>query len=236
MSSTRLPGKVLLPLNGNTILEQVISRIKQAKSIGEIIVLTTEDRDDDKICELCAKIDIKFFRGSLNDVLDRYYQAADKFGVKDICRITADCPLVDPDEIDKLAEIYNKGEYDYVANNHPKASLPDGLDCEIFSHNALKRAWQGARLASEREHVTPYIWNHPEMFRNYNYLNPVDLSRYRLTVDEPADYEMLKAIFANVKELKLANIVDYIRGNPSVARLNDGIIRDSGYFQSLKND
>ncbi|MFA4833307.1 MAG: glycosyltransferase family protein [Patescibacteria group bacterium] len=236
ISSTRLPGKVLLPLGGKTVLENVVERVRKAKLIGETVVATSNGKDDDKIVELCETRGIKYFRGSLDDVLDRYYQTAKHFQAESICRITADCPLIDPEVIDRVAKKYLEGEYDYVSNTHPTATYPDGLDVEIFSFKALERAWQEAILLSEREHVTSYIWNNPDKFKIGNVKNSLDLSTYRLTIDENKDYELLKKIFKEVSNLTMLNIVKFLDERQDIKNINADITRDEGYYKSLEND
>jgi len=240
MSSTRLPGKVLLPLGGVTVLEHTIGQVKKAKHIGRIIVATSDSADDDAIAKLCKKIGVPVFRGSLSDVLDRYYQTAKKFGAEHIARVTSDCPVIDPAIIDRVAEEYErdseKGECDYISTGRITTTFPDGMDTEIFSFKALEQAWNEAKLPSEREHVTPFIWNHPERFRVVEVKNDRDLSAVRLTLDEPNDYMVLQDIVKNVPELTMENIVSYLKTNPDVAMKNASIVNNEGYFKSLHED
>lgn len=236
MQSTRLPKKVLLPLAGKTILENVVDRVRQAKTIGQVIVATSTEGADNAIAELCEEKGIQYFRGSHEDVLDRFYQTAKQFRAEHICRITADCPLIDPVVIDEAVEAYKKGGYDYVSNSHPIATYPDGFDTWIFSFAALEKSWQEAKLPSEREHVTSYIWNHPEIFKNFNIKNKNDLSEYRLTIDEERDYEVLKIIVKQVKDLTMENIVKFLDEHKEVKKINAPIERDAGYKKSLEQD
>ncbi len=236
MSSTRLPGKVLLPLGSATVLEHTIRQVKQAKRIGQIIVATSDCADDDVIVALCEKIRVPVFRGSLDDVLDRFYQAAKKFNAGHICRITADCPLIDPKIIDHVAEEYEKRSYDYISTGRITSTFPDGMDTEIFSFEALETAWKTAKLPSEREHVTSFIWNHPERFRVIEIRNDRDLSAIRLTLDELADYTVLQDVVAHVPKLSMNAIVSYLQEHPDIAAMNGSIIRDAGYLKSLRKD
>lgn len=236
MSSTRLPKKVLLPLGNKTVLENVINRVRQAKLISNIIVATSVEFADDVLEKFCLEKKINCFRGDSDDVLDRYYQTARQFKVEHICRITSDCPLIDPVVVDKAAGIYLTGKYDYIANNHPIATYPDGLDTEIFSFFALKKTWKEASLPSEREHVTSYIWKNPDKFKIYNLKNNKDLSGYRLTIDEEKDYKLLQAIFSQVKDLTTINIINFLDNDQKTRDINKNIIRDEGYLQSLIND
>lgn len=236
MSSSRLPGKMLLPLGSGTVLEHTIHQVRKAKSMGKIVLATTNRPDDDGIVELCKKIDIPVFRGSLEDVLDRYYQAARQAGAEHICRITGDCPLIDPTIIDRVADEYERSKCGYISTGRVESTFPDGMDTEIFSFAALERAWNEAKLPSEREHVTPYIWKHPNLFKISEFKNDRDLSKVRLTIDEPVDYEVLKNIVANVRDLSMNSIVEYLEKHPEVAALNGSIMRDEGYAKSLKTD
>ena len=236
MRSTRLPKKVLLPLGGKTILENVVDRVRQAKTISQIIVVTSNEPDDDAIAKFCEEKEIQYFRGSHEDVLDRFYQAAKQFKAEHICRVTADCPLIDPAVIDEAVKQYIDNGYDYVSNSHPVATYPDGFDTWVFSFAALEKSWQEAKLPSEREHVTSYIWNHPEKFNIFNVKNNVDLSAYRLTIDEKKDYQALKIIVDQVKELTMENIVKFLDEHEEVRKINAPIQRDEGYYKSLEED
>jgi len=235
-SSTRLPGKILLPLGDTTILGHTVRQAKKAKRIGRIVVATSDESSDDATEKHCQEVGVDVFRGSLGDVLDRFYHAALAHSATDICRITADCPVIDPTVIDRAAAEYEKGAYDYISTGRSGTMFPDGMDTEIFSFAALERAWREAKLKSEREHVTPYIWKHPEMFRVGEVKNERDLSHVRLTVDEPEDYEVLKKIVAEVRPLTMNAMVKYLAAHPEVAAINRSIIRDEGYAKSLQED
>jgi spore coat polysaccharide biosynthesis protein SpsF (cytidylyltransferase family) len=235
-SSNRLPNKVLLPLGESTVLEQVIDRVKKAKNIEKIVVATSTDKSDDKIVELCKKINVGVFRGSMDDVLGRYYEAAKEFKATDICRITSDCPLIDPVIIDKVVDEYNQKECDYASNSHPVATFPDGLDVWVFSFEALEKSYKEATLESEREHVTSYIWNHPESFKVCSVENSKDQSEYRLTIDEEKDYELIKTIFNKADISSTDSIIKFLDENPDISNLNKSINRDEGYKKSVEKD
>ena len=162
MGSTRLPGKVLMELEGKPLLQRVVERVKRAKKIDEIIIATTKNKEDKKLTEFAEKLKVKSYAGSEDDVLDRYYQAAKKFGAENIVRITSDCPLIDPEIVDDIISYYLNNDFDYVSNTI-SPTYPDGLDTEVFSFKALERAWKEAKKGFEREHVTPYINRHPEI-------------------------------------------------------------------------
>ena len=199
-NSTRLPKKVLLKLGSMTVLEQVVRRIKKSKLIKKVIVATTTDKSDDIIANLCHRKKIKFFRGDMNNVLDRYYQAAKHFNLKHICRITSDCPLIDPDIIDLVANRYLQTGVDYISNSRPESTYPDGLDLEIFSFKVLARTRKEAKLLSEQEHVTPYIWKNPKKFKSLIVKNKTDLSNLRWTLDELIDYKLIKKIYDKLEK------------------------------------
>lgn len=236
LSSTRLPNKMLLPLNGKTVLENVVDRVKKAKNIDKVIVATSNQPEDIQIENLCKSKKIICFRGDLNDVLDRYYQTAKKYKIKHIARITGDCPLIDSGLIDKVADVYLSNNYDYISTGRIVSTFPDGLDTEIFNFNSLEKTWREAKLPSEREHVTPYIWKNTDKFKVFTVINNIDLGNYRLAIDEEKDYLLIKNIYENVKVLTTENILKYIDKNMNVKIINAEIERDEGYFKSLKED
>lgn len=235
-NSQRLPGKVLLPLGGKTILENVVERVSKAKKVNQVIVATSVNSSDDKIADLCESRNLTCFRGDLDDVLSRFYEAAKKFEAKNICRITADCPLIAPELIDQAVEAFEEGKYDYISTGRIESTFPDGLDTEIFTFEALEKAFKEAKLSSEREHVTPYIWKNPDKFNTHTLNNNEDLSNIRLTVDESEDYELMKKIYEQVKDLKWQEVVRFLLKNKEYLKLNEKIKRDEGYFKSLKKD
>ena len=239
MSSTRLPGKVLLPLGGKTVLEHIIERVKDSKKIDKIIVATSDRKEDDRIVQLCQKANIDCFRGSENDVLDRYYQAAKYFRFLNIARITGDCPLIDPEIVDQVIELYQKENLDYATNVIPP-TFPAGLDVEIFFFKALKKAWQETKMKSEKEHVTIYMWQNPKLFRQKHLNNPIDLSGKRWTLDNPEDYEFIKKIYDNLYPIKpkfrMNDILEFLGANPELEKINKSIKRNEGLEKSLKED
>lgn len=241
MSSTRLPGKIMKDIEGEPMLWRVIERVKAAKNTQDIIIATTENEADRQVIEFAQKRGINVFAGSESDVLDRYYQAARFFGNPEvIIRVTSDCPLIDPEIIDKTIEFFLKNDFDYASTGRIQSTFPDGLDTEVFKLSALERAWREAKLLSEREHVTPYIWKNPRLFKVGELKNEKDLSHLRWTVDEERDLEFVRAVFQNLyrsdKIFHLNDVLDFLERNPEVAEKNQGIIRDEGYFKSLKED
>lgn len=236
MGSTRFPGKIFLPLGDTTVLGSTVRQVGEARRIGGIVVATSDDVSDDATAKHATELGAKVFRGSLHDVLDRYYRAARSVGAEHICRITADCPLIDPAVIDRAAAAYDSEKPDYLSTGREATTFPDGLDTEIFSFAALERAWKGATLRSEREHVTPYMWKHPALFKLAEIRNDRDLSDVRLTIDAPADYEVLQRIVAEVRPLRMGAMVEYLTAHPDIARVNGSIVRDEGYAKSLRED
>ena len=196
MGSTRLPGKVLMKISGRPVLTHIIERLKRAKLLKQIIIATTDQPIDRPIVKIVKRMPVKIFRGSQDDVLDRYYQAAKIYKLGTIVRITADCPLIDPQIIDQLLRYYlkNKARFDYLGL--PK-NYPEGIDTEVFTFSALRKAWQEAKLPSEREHVTPYLYKHPEIFR-LGRMPPGlkgNFSQIHLSVDEDSDLKLVREVF-----------------------------------------
>lgn len=192
MTSTRLFGKVMLPLCGKTVLEVMLKRVKAFKP--NIIIATTNDGTQKPIVELCKALHVNYYEGDTNDVLSRYYESAVHFGAKSgdtIVRLTSDCPLMDGEIIKKIVDFYNENSFEFVSNC-VRRTYPRGMDCETFSFNSLKMAFLNATTPFEKEHVTPYI-------RAHNHLGSVedseDFSKYRLTLDEDADYKAIKELY-----------------------------------------
>ena len=192
ISSSRLPGKVLLPVLDRPLLELEIERLRRAKYISKLLVATSQYSEDDLIASLCEKLEVDCFRGSLEDVLDRYYQAAKPYHPEHVVRVTGDCPLIDPGIIDNVIELHVNASNLYTSNTLPP-TFPDGLDVEVFSFHMLEQAWINATLSDEREHVTPWI---KKAAKNHskNFLNDSDQSNLRWTLDYQEDYLLIKEI------------------------------------------
>lgn len=190
MSSVRLPGKVLMPLFGMPMLLVMLDRVMASKRLDKVIVATSTDKTDDVIFDFCIKNGIGCFRGSLTDVLDRYYQAAMVFIPHHIVRLTADCPLINTEIMDKTIEKHLDGGFDFTAN----FGFPDGYDVEVMTLETLSRAWREASTPEEREHVTPYIRNNPDKFRIGRLENSQNMSHVKISVDTQEDYQRLKAL------------------------------------------
>ena len=196
MTSTRLPGKVLLPILGIPMLILQLERMRRATSIDGIVIATTVNAADDLIVELCVQHGVAYFRGSENDVLSRYAEAAHAFGIDVVVRVTSDCPLIEADLIDKVVNIFHQahGELDYVSNTL-QPSFPYGLAVEVFSRQVLDQAHCLAVQRAEREHVTPYIYWRPQEFRLKSLTHNENLSHHRWTVDTPEDFDLVSKIY-----------------------------------------
>lgn len=239
MGSTRLPGKVMKTLSGRPMLWHIITRLSYSKKIENIIVATTERQEDSVIVKLASEMGINFYCGSSEDVLDRYYQSAKIFNVDPLVRITADCPLIDPEIVDNIVDYYSKSTFDYVTNTI-EPTMPDGLDTEVFSFKTLEKAWTEAKKPSEREHVTPYIRNHPELFKLGNYEYEIDLSGMRWVVDEESDYrlisEVYKYLYKDGEIFYMNDVLNLLPRYPELNDINKNIKRNEGYIKSLEND
>lgn len=241
MGSTRLPGKVLMSLCKKPLLYHLIERVKRAKFIDRVIIATTEKAEDDRIEKFGKQVGIDVFRGNAEDVLDRYYRCAKKFGGDVIVRITGDCPFIDPAIIDETIKCFLDNNFDYVSNAYPVPSYPDGLDVEVFTFEALESAWRKAGLSSEREHATSYIWkNMDKIFSLGSVKYPIDLSGKRWTVDNKADFKFASEIYDNLYSRKpffdMNDILQLLKRKPELEDINKGIGRNEGYAKSLKGD
>ena len=238
MGATRLPGKVLMKVKSITLLEYEIKRVRQAKKIDKIVVATTTDKNDDEIEKLCKKIKTDCFRGSQEDVLDRYYRCSLGYPEYDnIVRITGDCPLIDPEIIDLVIAFFEKNKFDYAGNvESGKETFPDGMDVEIFKKSILNQAAKKAGLISEREHVTPYM-RKMKNIKKGNLENEFDFSHFRLTVDNPEDFKVVKFLIerSKINDGYLKYIV-LLTKHPDVMLKNMHIIRNEGLIKSLKKD
>ena len=227
VGSTRLPGKVLAALGGETVLSRVIRRVRRSALVQEIIVATTVSEKDDAIVAECARIQAQCFRGSEPDVLDRYYKCAKHCAADAVVRITADCPLIDPELVDRTVRAFLKNPSDY-ASNALVPTYPRGLDVEVFTMAALARAWREATHSYEREHVTPYIYEHPELFRLVSVTADADYSQYRWTLDTVEDLELLRAIYAsfnNRADFGWREVLRLMQREPQLAEINAHVMQ-----------
>lgn len=238
MTSTRLPGKVMMEICGRPVIDYLLERLSFCKNLQIIVLATTTNREDDPVADYVQKKGIPLYRGSEHDVLDRYYQAARQFGVTDIMRITADCPLLDPNICDRLVEAYLHKKVDYIVTAQ---TFAEGLDGEVFSFKILEKAWKEARLKTEREYVTQYFHNQKQLFKMSILHNERDDSKYRFTVDEKNDFLVVKSILEEFtrqgnKVYQTADIKKFLDAHPEIFVLNAHIIRNEGLQKSLKED
>lgn len=238
--STRLPGKVLKEIAGKSLLQIHLDRLLKCKSVSEIIVATTTNKEDKIIYDCAIKWGFSAFRGSETDVLDRYYQAVKCKKADWVVRVTSDCPLIDPELVDKVIEFVQKSNKDYGANIIIE-NYPDGQDIEVFKFSALEAAWRNANLLSEREHVTPFIRNNSDylggkLFTSINYPCEFDYSKIRMTVDEIKDFELIAVLINDLGTDKTwLEYTNYII-DKDLTTINGSIIRNLGLLKSLKND
>ena len=228
-SSSRLPNKILFPLCGEPLILRMVDRVKNAHLSGTVVLATSDHSSDDILYDLCQTSGIPCFRGNMLDLLDRHYQLALNYHAEAIVKIPSDCPLIDPQIIDRILSYYleNKDIYDYVSNLHP-ASYPDGNDVEVMSFSSLEKAWKSASRQLEREHTTPYIWENPDIFRIGNVLweNGKDFSTsHRWTIDYEEDYQFIEKIyeilFPKNPAFGLQDILELIEAYPDIAQIND---------------
>jgi spore coat polysaccharide biosynthesis protein SpsF len=238
-SSSRLPGKVLKPILGRPMLERQIERVLRATLIDKLVVATSIHTEDDTIAELCEKIDVPCFRGSLDDVLDRFYRACIPYHPDYVVRLTGDCPLADPSVIDQVIQACQSGGYDY-ASNTIQPTFPDGLDVEVCRFTALEDVWQKATMKSQREHVTPFFYQNPHLFKLGNVVRETDLSGLRWTVDNAADFALVTAIYEalypNRSDFSTADVLELLSRQPELLAINSDAQRNEGYVKSLQND
>ena len=226
--SSRLPGKVMMPLAGEPLFARMVERVRRARLAGTVVVAITTDPGDDVVAAYCAAHNLECFRGEAQDLLDRHYQAARHYDADVVLKIPSDCPLIDPAVIDEVVGFYLDfaERYDFVSNLHP-ATFPDGNDVEVMPFGALETAWHEAKRPLEREHTTPYFWENPDRFRlgNVAWETGLDYSMsHRWTIDYPEDYAFIKAVFEELYSLNpqfgLPEILQLLENRPDIARLN----------------
>jgi spore coat polysaccharide biosynthesis protein SpsF len=230
MTSTRLPGKVLLPLGGKPMLVRLVERLRRVEKADAIVIATTRNTSDDPIASLCQRIDVPCHRGSEHDVLSRYANAAREHSASTVVRITSDCPLIDPALIDRVISDFQAGEVDYVSNMLPP-TWPYGMAVEVFTDRALQEAHVEATQDSEREHVTPFIYWRPERYRLRNVPCHTNLGAHRWTVDTPEDYELVSRLFDAVypenPDFSLDDLLNAMDAHPDWLFVNQHIEQKS---------
>lgn len=234
LSSSRLPGKVLLDLAGMPALLRQVRRARRACCAGQVVVLTTSDPSDDPLEVFCLKHGLPYFRGSLHDVLDRYTQAARLFGAETIVRLTADCPAIDPGEIDHVVAEFEASGADFACNRLPPPftrSYPIGLDTEVIHARGLEQAWREASKPYQREHVMPFFYDEPGRFKVLQLHHQPDYGKLRWTLDTPEDYAVLRRIFEHFgghDDFSWLEVLDFCQRD-AAARANTGAHHKS-YF------
>lgn len=225
MGSARFPGKILKTINGKTLLEYQLERVKFAKTINQIIVATTIKETEEPIVQLCKKLCIDYYRGSEQDVLSRYYETAKNYHVDVIVRLTSDCPIIDPEVIDRVVSYYlsNQPSVDYVSNTLQR-TFPRGLDTEVFSFQALYKAYHNAVLPRDREHVTAYFYTNPDLFRLQSIENEHNYGNYRWTVDTEEDFELIRLILSELynqnNSFSLEDVIKLFKEYPEWNEIN----------------
>ena len=237
--STRLPGKVLLNIKGRTVINHVVTRVSASRCIDDVVVATTLLDQDIKLVSECAKLGVRVYCGSEQDVLDRYYQVSKILEPDHIVRITADCPVIDPMVIDLVVKKHLETDADYTSNTLD-IPFPDGQDVEVFKMSALKSAWCNANLASEREHVTPFIKLDQKTFKISKVLSKKHYSEMRWTLDEKEDLELISILFEKLYDFdplfSMEDILNVFDRDSSLSSINNMHIREEGYRKSLRND
>jgi spore coat polysaccharide biosynthesis protein SpsF len=229
MASTRLPGKVLAAIEGEPMLVRVVERAQRATTIDELVIATSIEREDEQIAILCLERGYACYRGSSLDVLDRVYQAAREYQAQIVVRLTGDCPLIDPDLIDQTVTAFLEADppVDFAANRLPNdKTFPVGTDTEVCTLSALERAWREADELHQREHVMPFLYEHPERFRTLMVRAEQDYSPYRWTVDTAEDLKLARkvyAMFGGRDDFSWLDVIDLYEREPSLAGINAAV-------------
>lgn len=228
MGSTRLPGKVLEVFAGKTALDHCVARTRACSAIDEVVIATTTQPADDVLIDVCRARGWRWFRGAEHDVLDRYYQAAREAGATDVVRITSDCPLTDPAVLTALiARFREPAGVDYASTSHPRPTFPLGISAEVVRFDVLARAWREDTNPAWREHVTPYVYRHPDRFRIVGYGCEADYSHHRWTLDTPEDAGLLRRLLAQLDEHQLSwrEALAVVVAHPEWQSINAGIVQ-----------
>ncbi|WP_150271182.1 cytidylyltransferase domain-containing protein [Paenibacillus tepidiphilus] len=226
MLSTRLPGKIMKQVVNKPLLEYQINQLRRAKTIDQLVIATTTNAAEQPIIDLCTRLSVDYFRGPEEDVLSRYYEAACHYGAETVVRLTSDCPLLDPAVVDEAVSEFlsNPEAYDYVSNTLER-TYPRGYDVEVFSMKVLEQAYKHAAQPAEREHVTPYLYQHPELFRLGQVKQVNDFSSYRITVDTKEDFELIARLITalsgkGTEQFTLDAVVSILQEHPEWASIN----------------
>lgn len=231
MTSSRLPGKVMLPALGRPMLAHLTSRLKTVQSIDEIVLATTVNATDDVLAEFAEKDGIKVFRGSEEDVMARVIGAAESAQADVVVEITGDCPIIDPDLIEQTIRVFKRNNAVYCANSFI-SSYPDGMDTQVITLEALKKSFSMTADPQDREHVSRHIVKNPQLFPHVYLVAPPSLHwpGLGLTLDEPADYELIRTLIENLGKDNLlfgcGDVIRFLRANPQVLKINDMVQRN----------
>jgi spore coat polysaccharide biosynthesis protein SpsF (cytidylyltransferase family) len=246
LGSSRFPNKVIKPILGQPMICHILNRLSNSKMLEKIIVAIPDSDKNSVLEQILKQNDALYFFGNEQDVLDRYYKCAKFFNVDIIVRITADDPFKDSSIIDKAIDIFieKSSDIDYVANcsydGSIRATYPEGLDVEVFSFSCLDKIWKSANKKSEREHVTPFLFNNKSKFKIAGFENNEDLSNYRWTVDYEIDYLFAKEVYSNLfhknNNFLMNDIIKLLNQKKSLSKMNNNIVRHEGYKQSLKEE
>lgn len=241
VGSSRLPEKIIKTVNGETLLAIHLKRILRSKLITKLKVATTFEEGVEQILDICKDCGVSYFQGSLDDVLDRFYHAASNENPEWVVRLTSDCPLIDPSVIDEILQSAISNNLDYTSNTlYP--TYPDGVDVEVLKFSALEKAFKEAKLLSEREHVTPFIWKNSDLkggtiFKAYSFENGEDFSSVRLTVDTAEDFEVIeKLITLEGTGKDWLTYVKTLNNNPEIKSINQKYKRNEGYAKSVNSE
>ncbi|MBT1690199.1 glycosyltransferase family protein [Dawidia soli] len=240
-SSTRLPAKILKKIGNDTLLELHLKRILKSKKIDQLVVATTTNPEDAAIADIATSLGLEYYRGDVNDVLDRFYRAVETKGADYIVRLTSDCPLIDAELIDKVIQKAIDEKLDYCSNVL-EPTYPDGQDVEVFRFAALKKAWTEAAKQSEREHVTPYIWGNSTykggtLFQSGNFSEGYTFEGLRMTIDEQRDFDLIEQLILRVgTEQPWLMYANFLEKNDDIRNINQTITRNEGYTKSINNE
>jgi spore coat polysaccharide biosynthesis protein SpsF len=240
-SSTRLPNKVLMTIGHQSLLELHLKRILKSRKITQLVVATTTNPEDVAIADIAQWLGLEYYRGSLNDVLDRFYRAVETKDADYIVRLTSDCPLIDAELIDKVIQKAVDENLDYCSNVL-EPSYPDGQDVEVFRFSALKQAWMEATKTSEREHVTPYIWSNSTykggtLFTSGNFSEGYKFDGLRMTIDEQRDFDLIQQLILRVgTEKTWLEYANFLEQHDEIRTINQTITRNEGYTKSINNE
>jgi len=239
--SSRLPGKILKTIGDKTLLGIHLERILQAKNITGLKIATTTEDGAENIIGIGNKLGVASYRGSVDDVLERFYETALPENPDYVVRLTSDCPLIDPNIIDQVIDQCIRNDVDYCSNTIIP-TFPDGLDVEVFRFSALEKAFNEALITSDREHVTPYIWRNSNLkggdfFTSFNVEYSTDYSDLRITVDTDKDFKLIEQLIETLGTDKpWLDYVEYLNQHSKVRMINSEYLRNEGYQKSLNND